>query len=313
MDGSIISEKMNGKNLSVIVPTYNGIEKLSSLLQSLEDQIVHGFEVIIVIDGSTDGSKQYLERYKAVNFELCVLFQQNSGRSKVRNAGVEKSKGDLLLFVDDDMRLKNDAIQHHLRHHEDYTESVLVGGQYLHCNSSLDFCGYRKSIEAKWYRKLSSYPKPMNADNLFITAAHLSLPRVLFDSVGGFDENLTDCEDEALGIQLLQGDRSVFFDGQIIGEHLDEKSCQQYTDRKKDYQAARIMLEKKFSLTGRKPNDVLKISEIFKAVIYRLLSFQIWVKLVDQELLLWIPKRIRYPLYSAIIHAVVKYGLKNGG
>ena len=89
--------------VSVIIPTYNRLDSLRRTLASLEQQSYphDRFEVVAVDDGSTDGTATWLPT--KTDLALSLLHQQNAGATLARNAGCESSRGDLLVFLDDDI------------------------------------------------------------------------------------------------------------------------------------------------------------------------------------------------------------------
>lgn len=87
-------------NVSVIVPLYNKVEWVDRCLDSIFRQSFGEFEVIVVDDGSTDGSGDRVRRYR--DPRLRVLTQPNLGPGAARNHGVAKARGDLLAFLDAD-------------------------------------------------------------------------------------------------------------------------------------------------------------------------------------------------------------------
>ena len=98
------------KRLSIIVPLYNSEKYLPKCLDSLLNQdIPHDeYEIILVNDGSPDGSKQLAEEYAKCNPNIIVLSQQNKGTSGARNTGILQATGQYLYFVDpDDYILEN--------------------------------------------------------------------------------------------------------------------------------------------------------------------------------------------------------------
>lgn len=90
------------KYVSVVVPVYNTADYLDRCLQSIINQTYKDFEVILIDDGSTDGSdiicKKYLGQDKRIKY--CRI--QNSGVSVARNTGIQNASGEFLLFVDSD-------------------------------------------------------------------------------------------------------------------------------------------------------------------------------------------------------------------
>ena len=85
--------------ISVIIPLYNGERYIAQALDSVLGQSLMPFEIIVVDDGSTDGSCEILDTY---GDRIVRVFQENSGTAAARNAGVKTSSGDMLAFLDQD-------------------------------------------------------------------------------------------------------------------------------------------------------------------------------------------------------------------
>lgn len=92
---------MSKPKYSVIVPVYNRIDEVDDLLRSLSEQSYKDFEVLIVEDGSTEPCKDTVEQY-ADRLDVKYFYKSNEGRSIARNHGIERSKGDYLIFFDSD-------------------------------------------------------------------------------------------------------------------------------------------------------------------------------------------------------------------
>ena len=87
---------------SVIIPVYNRIGEVSDLLESLEKQTMHNFEVIIVEDGSSEPCKEAVDRSIGHGLDVRYFYKENEGRSIARNYGLERSRGDYFIFFDSD-------------------------------------------------------------------------------------------------------------------------------------------------------------------------------------------------------------------
>lgn len=98
--------------VSVVVASYNGARTLRQCLQSLRAQTYPDYEVIVVVDGSTDGTARILEDFP----EMRVVSQPNRGLSAARNAGIEAATGELVAFTDDDCCADPDWLFHLARH-----------------------------------------------------------------------------------------------------------------------------------------------------------------------------------------------------
>lgn len=92
--------------ITVIIPVYNGKAFLPRCLESVRRQTYGDLEILLVDDGSTDGSADLCDAYEKEDARIRVIHQANGGLSAARNAGLEAGSGDLILFLDCD-----DAIQ----------------------------------------------------------------------------------------------------------------------------------------------------------------------------------------------------------
>ena len=99
------------KIISIIVPVYNVEEYLNECLDSIKRQTYKNIEVILVNDGSTDGSKEICERYCKNDSRFKLINQENQGLSETRNVGVRASIGEYIFFVDSDDVVKVDILE----------------------------------------------------------------------------------------------------------------------------------------------------------------------------------------------------------
>src|SRR5262245_25867711 len=91
-------------DLSIVVPTYNRRAGIERFLRALEEQTFPAtrFEVVVVDDGSTDGTDAALAAMQTP-YRLRVLHQENAGPAAARNAGLREAQGRLIVFLDDDV------------------------------------------------------------------------------------------------------------------------------------------------------------------------------------------------------------------
>ena len=88
--------------ISIIIPVYNKEAYLERCLDSVLAQTHKSLEVLLIDDGSTDGSPAICEKYAKKDPRIRVLTQENAGASAARNAGIEAAGGDYIGFVDAD-------------------------------------------------------------------------------------------------------------------------------------------------------------------------------------------------------------------
>jgi glycosyltransferase involved in cell wall biosynthesis len=103
---------------SIVIPTYNRQPILEKCLRALEnqrltDRIVENYEVVVVDDGSTDGTLAWLSSHQA-EFPHVVAYEQNhQGPSAARNLGVQQANGDTIIFIDSDLVVTEQFLQSH--------------------------------------------------------------------------------------------------------------------------------------------------------------------------------------------------------
>lgn len=100
--------------ISIVIPLYNKEKQIAYTLQSVLNQTFQDFEVVIVDDGSTDGSVAEVEKFE--DQRIRVVHQQNAGVSAARNRGIDEATGELIAFLDADDEWKPEylATQYHL-------------------------------------------------------------------------------------------------------------------------------------------------------------------------------------------------------
>lgn len=90
------------KLLSVIIPVYNVKPYLEKCVESIVDQTYHNLQIILVDDGSTDGSQTICDELAQKDSRIVVIHKENGGLSTARNVGMDRAKGDYIAFVDSD-------------------------------------------------------------------------------------------------------------------------------------------------------------------------------------------------------------------
>lgn len=96
---------------SILVPVYNQKEFLNDCISSIVSQNFEDYELILVDDGSTDGSSEICDAFAKNNNKIVVIHQKNSGLIAARRAALNIAKGKYFLFLDSDDQYRNDALQ----------------------------------------------------------------------------------------------------------------------------------------------------------------------------------------------------------
>ncbi len=218
-----------GLKTSVIIPTYNRSEALIKCLTSIASQTKHPDEIIVAIDGSTDDTEEVLRQFMSSStLNIHIVLSKNVGRSRIRNLAVQHAKHDLLIFVDDDIRLNPHAIQNHIKLHVT-KEKALLNGPYLYEASLMKstFQKFRKRTEENWLKQGVSIQ-----DKCHINGGNFSILKNNFEGVGGFDSSLTDKEDFKLAYDFVhQFNGEIYSSYDAWGYHDDLKNYSEYVKR----------------------------------------------------------------------------------
>jgi glycosyltransferase involved in cell wall biosynthesis len=139
--------RMMGKKISVVIPTLNRLNDLKRLLCVFNNEPFprSDFEVIVIDDGSSDGTQEFLRSWKGP-FPLRPIFhEQNRGSATSRNDGIKAARYDIVLFLDDDLVPRRGILTHHSRHHNGKRCAVIGNIRY------------RETVMTRWVsRYLSS-------------------------------------------------------------------------------------------------------------------------------------------------------------
>lgn len=116
--------------VSVIIPVYNGAKVLSDCLDSVFNQDVSLFEVIVVDNNSTDATKAIINTFQETHSNLKYVFESRTSRGASRNAGIFCAKGDIIVMTDADCVVPSNWISEIVRPITSGAEHVVVGSQY---------------------------------------------------------------------------------------------------------------------------------------------------------------------------------------
>lgn len=213
-----------GPLLSVIIPAYNRRATLQLALAALSFQTLPAscYEVLVIDDGSTDGTEA-LCRTSVFSFgEIRYIQQQNGGAGSARNAGVEAASGKYLLFMNDDTVAAPTLLAEHLAVHcRNPRERWAILGSFtptVECN--------RRALSL-WLQR-STFLFPQNAlqpgqlcDAAYFVTCNLSVARQAVIEAGSFDPTFRVGEDTELGIRLAAKGYRVKYHpaAQAVHEH----------------------------------------------------------------------------------------------
>lgn len=194
--------------VSVIIPTYNSANYIKEALESVFEQTFQDFEIIVIDDGSTDGTGEILKKY---GDRIRSLFQDNSGPASARNKGIRIARGRYIAFLDADdiwLPLKLEK-QVGLFHQREYLGMVTTG-----------VCSFdEKGVFGFSTNKRETLMRGDIARNIFLRS-NVGTPTVMvrkevFDKIGLFEENIRQAEDDNMWIRIAS-----HYDVELIDEAL---------------------------------------------------------------------------------------------
>ena len=205
-------------NISVIIPTFNRKETLKRAIQSVVMQSYTPYEIIVIDDGSNDGTKEWLKD----NFtNVKYIYQKNSGVSSARNKGIKFARGDWIALLDSDdewlpSKLKDQANEIELN----------PAAKFLHTNEIWIRNGVRVN-QMKKHKKYGGYIFEKCLDMCRISPSSVLIQKDIFDEIGMFDETIKVCEDYDLWLRFASKYPVHFLDQPLIkkyGGHSDQLS-----------------------------------------------------------------------------------------
>jgi glycosyltransferase involved in cell wall biosynthesis len=197
-----VSESPSGRLRATIqLCTYNRAALLGRVLDACFEQSLDpaAYEVVIVNDGSSDGTPGVLEAAKRrATCAFTVIDQANAGLARGRNVGIARARGERIIFIDDDVLPTPAFVGEHLRTHAAHPAAIVRGGVI----NTVSFDDLPPPI---W--------TPLNYSGNYFWTTNVSVPLETLRRAGGFSENFREYgwEDIELGLRLrLSGVPSLF-------------------------------------------------------------------------------------------------------
>jgi GT2 family glycosyltransferase/peptidoglycan/xylan/chitin deacetylase (PgdA/CDA1 family) len=209
---------------SVVIPTYERRDTVCRSVAALDRQTFPDFEVVVAVDGSRDGTAEALRDLRT-SFPLEVVEQPNQGRAAAVNAGAAAARGELILFLDDDMSADPALLAEHDRSHREGAD-VVMGDLPLDLSSPSNLLSWGVGWWARARcERLSAPGAEIGIADLL--TGQMSISREAFAAVGRFDVSFTrdglfGGEDLDLGYRLLKAGYSLVFNPRAISyQHYD--------------------------------------------------------------------------------------------
>lgn len=220
--------------VSAIIPCYNAAVTIERAVQSLLQQSVPIDEIIVVNDGSTDGSLAVLRTLEKSHTQLFIIEQKNRGVSGARNRAIAVAQGEFLLTLDADDYFENTFVEKALNK---FIESANYGAV---------MCGYVRVVDNK--KVLPYIPAEISLKSCLLNNGALScllFKKKVIIEAGGYDEAMVNgYEDWDLNIRILKLGYTYGIVNEVLFNYTDTEGSRTYTATENDVQLRLQMYEK---------------------------------------------------------------------
>ncbi|MBZ2166167.1 glycosyltransferase family 2 protein [Methanobacterium spitsbergense] len=225
--------------VSIIIPTYNRANLITRAINSILDQSYTNYEIIVVDDGSTDNTKEVIQRFNEDKINYYV-HKKNRGAAAARNTGIKYSKGDFIAFQDSDDKWLPEKLEKEMDVFLEASDKIgVVYSGYWHIKDN-------KKIyipTPKVTKKEGNIHFELLKGN-FVSGLSV-IRKICFKKVGLYDENLPNLEDWELYIRI-----SKYFSFKFIDEPLSIAYCSSDSasiNYSKNLKSSEIILKKHFA------------------------------------------------------------------
>jgi len=204
--------------ISVIIPTFNRLDLLKRAIESVLNQSIKPYDIIVVDDGSTDNTSEMIQqKYKSIN----LIQQKNSGVSAARNNGIKNAQGDWIALLDSDDEWGENKLEEQVNNLTDNPKY-----EFCHTNEIWIRNGIRVN-QKKRHKKYGGFIFDKCLDICRISPSSVLFNKNILNHVGWFDEKLPVCEDYDLWLRITADYEILFIDKPLIvkyGGHNDQLS-----------------------------------------------------------------------------------------
>lgn len=239
--------------VAVIIPTRNRRESLARTLAAFERQTCgpEMFEVIVVANACTDDTAAFVTmRREEVPYALRIIDRPEPGASAARNAGADRTRAALLVFLDDDIEPSPQFVEAHVeahRRHGGTAGAPCVAIGYLPSVLQPEGDLFAIALRSWWEAMFASM---RGAGHRYrytnLLSGNFSVPRELFHLVGGFDVRYRCHEDYELGYRLIKAGAEFVFAEAASGVHADHTRLERACGRKRDEGYADVHLAQQY-------------------------------------------------------------------
>jgi GT2 family glycosyltransferase len=234
---------MTPVEVSIVIPTHNRRAAAARAVQALSLQCSRSsFEVILVADGCTDDTAGLATIEWPI--PVSVLEQSHGGPAAARNRGAAAARGDLIIFLDDDIEVMPGFVAAHVEAHV-AKDSVVIGYLPTQLQERRDL--FAVMLRAWWEAMFERMRDPGHRFTYSdLLSGNFSVSRQLFDKAGGFDETLDCHEDYELGYRLIAAGARFQFAPAAAGWHHEHTDLARALRRKRDEGRADVAMARRY-------------------------------------------------------------------
>lgn len=221
-------------DIAVVIPSHNRVKLLMKTLELLNEQAYPAdrYEVIVVDDGSTDGTEEALSSLQdKVRYKLKYTRQEHSGPAAARNRGVRESESRFILFIGDDIFPRNDLIARHMGLLTQHPECAILGYvDWCRDEEVTDFMNYVSPNGFQF--RFNTIKDSSDCDFKHFYTSNISLGRRWFDQ-DMFDEDFPygALEDAELSYRLKKKGLRIIFNDGAVGCHCHRMTIDSFCKR----------------------------------------------------------------------------------
>lgn len=209
--------------ISIIIPVYNKIKYLPSLLEQIAGQSFSDFECLLIDDGSTDGSGEVCGRFAARDSRFRVIRIPNGGVSHARNVGLDAARGEFITFIDSDDAIREDHLENLRRCMTESGADLVISGfeKVAEDGRILTTVVPRHRGTLRLQDVLPDFAAEQLATGIYGCCVSKLFPRALVENIR-FDEGLKLAEDFDFYLNLYEIIETLHFDAAAAYRYLQD-------------------------------------------------------------------------------------------
>jgi glycosyltransferase involved in cell wall biosynthesis len=218
------------KVVSVVIPTFNRRDSLRRVIDSVLGDAAAA-EVVVVVDGSTDGSIELLEHLSRSQPRVKPLFLEHRGLNAAVQAGVERARSEIVIILDDDLEATPGLVSAHARHHRAAPNLVVLGYSPVFNPAGTGERALTASLYSEAYeRSCREFERRPQEILLHVYGGHMSMRRAACLRTGVYSKDFRERyhPDREFGIRCLKAGLVGRFDRLLLARHHYARSLSEF-------------------------------------------------------------------------------------